>query len=100
MLIQDESEYERWSGASRSELVFFLNSPWLLHTGVYRSLTASLTDTYMEDSGEGDNDDAQTLDQSFRTIDNATNNVAKFLLINGVPPTAYGSTIGLTLGGE
>lgn len=98
MLIQDESEYERWAGASKSQYVIWMNSPWVLQGNTYRAFTASLTDAYTESSTEGDTDDMQVLDQSFRMIDNAADDVLKVYVRNGVPPTAYGSPLnGYTL---
>lgn len=89
ILVENEIEYERWRGASKSALVYTWNSPWQLTSSQNMSLTASFLDAFVETNSGGEDDGAQTLSQDFRVIASADADVGKFILINGVPGQAY-----------
>jgi hypothetical protein len=92
ILVDDETEFRVWSGASKMNINMLWNTDWKLTSSQDMALTASLTNCYLESNSTGDNDGAYQLSMDYRTIA-GDNDVVKFLLINGVPPTAYGSPL-------
>lgn len=92
ILVDDENEFNRWRGASKQSLVFTWNTDWKLTSSQDMALTASLTDAYLTSKSNGDNDGAQQLSCDVRTVAGA-DDIIKFKLINGCPPTAYGSPV-------
>jgi hypothetical protein len=92
LLVDDEGEYNRWRGASRQALVFTWNTDWKLTSAQDMALSASITDAYISDKSNGDSDGAQIFSCDFRAIA-GNDDIVKFKLINGCPPTAYGSPL-------
>ena len=95
LLLSDEVEFNHWRGASKQSLVLTWASPWTLSTGQTATLTASMTDTYLENVSTGEDEDAFIYSADARNIVNADNDVAKFLLIDNIPPNAYGASTNL-----
>ena len=73
-------------------MVLTWGSPWKLYTGQTATLTASLTDTYFENVTTGEDEDAYIFSADARNIANATNDIATFLMIDNIPPEAYGGS--------
>jgi hypothetical protein len=55
-------------------------------------LLASLTDTYLENVSTGEDEDAFIYSADARNIANASTDVAQFLLVDNIPPEAYGGS--------
>lgn len=96
LILDDETEFNRWRGASKQDLVFTWTSPWTLSTGNTQTMTASLTSAYLESAATADDDSMFALSVEGRTIIDATNEVAKFQLKDGIPPNAYGGSTVIT----
>lgn len=92
LLLANESEFNRWRGASKQNLVLTWNTPWKLSTAQNVNLTASLTDTYLETVATGEDDDAFVYSADARSIANALNDLGTFLSIDNIPPNAYGAS--------
>lgn len=93
ILADDAGEYNRWLGTSRMQFIYTITPSWKLTSSQNMSITASMTDSYIETRDEGDSDGMFSLSVDFRPIDNATDNVLKLRLINGVPGVAYGNSV-------
>jgi hypothetical protein len=96
MLLDNEIEFNRWRGASKANLVYTWTAPWLLNTGNYVKLTASLTETYLENVTGGEDDGMWVYNVDGRNIADAANDVAKFLLSDSIPAEAYGGSTVIT----
>lgn len=93
ILLSDETEYNRWQGASSNNLVAKWNSPWKLTSTENQLIYASMTQLYFEDLSKNDADGLLQLTGDFRTINDANNGLLKFLFRNTVPGIAYGNTV-------
>lgn len=89
VLVDDQTEYQRWLGLSKTTLVFDWTTPWKLTSSDYMKLEASMNSAYIENISEGEDDEALSLSVDVRSIDDADTNVLKFKLKNGVPPYPY-----------
>lgn len=96
LLLDDETEFNRWRGASQQNLVLSWVSPWLLSTGQYATMVASLTKTFLENVATADDDGAFSYSADGRTIVDDTNGVARFQLTDNIPAEAYGGSTVLT----
>ena len=92
LLLDNEVEFNRWRGASKQNLVLTWQSPWKLTGTQNATMTASLTDTYLESVSGGEDDGAFIYSAEGRTIANATDDIATFQLIDNIPPNAYGGS--------
>lgn len=92
LLLDDESEFNRWRGASKQNLGLTWTTPWILNTGNNVRMAASLTDTYIETVSTGEDDDAFIYNADMRNLANATTDVAKFTFVDNIPPNAYGAS--------
>jgi len=93
MLVDSEEEYNDWAGASSMTMVNTWTSPWKLTSSQNQQLIASLTQTYLESIDSSDDDGIFSLSGDYRTINDANNGLAKFVLRNGIPGTAYGNNV-------
>jgi hypothetical protein len=89
LFLEDESEYNRWQGASANNMVMTWNSPFKLTSAVTQSFTASMNALYFQDVDAGDDNDLQILEVDFMTIRDAENGILKMSFINNVPGSAY-----------
>ena len=92
MLLDNEVEFNRWRGASRANLVFTYTAPWKLTTGQNVVLTASMTNTYLNNVTGNDDDGMFMYSAEATNVADADNDVAKFILIDNIPPEAYGGS--------
>jgi hypothetical protein len=92
MLLDNEIEFNRWRGASRANLVFTYTAPWKLTSSDNVKLTASMTNAYLENVSGGDDDGMFTYSADARNVADAENDVAKFIMIDNIPPEAYGGS--------
>lgn len=92
LLLENEVELNNWRGASKQDLVLTWASPWTLYTGQNATLTASLTETYFENVSAGEDEDAYIFSADARNIAHATNDIATFLMLDNIPPEAYGGS--------
>lgn len=92
MLLDNEVEFNRWRGASRANLVFTYAAPWKLNSAQNVTLTASMTNTYLENVSGGDDDGMFMYSADARNVADADNDVAKFSLVDNIPPEAYGGS--------
>lgn len=92
LLLGDEVEFNRWRGASRQNLVLTWTAPWKLSTAQNVTLTASMTNTYIESVATGEDEDAFIYSVDARNVEDAVNSIASFKLIDGIPPNAYGGS--------
>lgn len=93
ILITNEEEYNDWLGSSRINTVLHWDTPWKLTSSVNMSLTASLTNMYVDgDPSLSDDDGAFSLSQDFRMTADTSNDIVKFALVNGVPGVAYSTS--------
>lgn len=92
LLLANESEFNRWRGASKQNLVLTWASPWTLSTGQTATMTASLPGTYLENVSGGEDDDAFIFSADARSVADATTDVVSILLVDNIPPNAYGGS--------
>lgn len=92
LILDDETEFNRWRGASKQDLVLTWTTPWTLSTGNTQTMTASMTAAYLETAATADDDGMFSLSVEGRTIIDATNDVLRFELKDGIPPEAYGGS--------
>ena len=92
LLLDNEVEFNHWRGASKQDLKLTWASPWKLTSAQNATMTASLTDTYLETVSGGEDDGAFIYSAEARTIANATDDIATFQLIDNIPPNAYGGS--------
>lgn len=93
LLSEDESEYNKWKGASVNDFVVTFTSPYKLNTGNFLSFTASMNSLYFEEVDGGEDDDLQVLEVDFATINDADTNLLKMYFKTNVPGTAYGNSV-------
>lgn len=93
ILLNDESEYNRWQGASSNNIVAKWNSNWKLTSTLDQLIHASMNQLYFEDLSKGDADGLLNLTGDFRTINDANNGLLKFYFRNNVPGVAYGNSV-------
>ena len=96
LLLNDESEFIRWRGASKQKLTLVWETPWILNGTNKVRMEASLTDTYTENVSTGEDDDAFIYNADFRNIADAASDVAAFKLVDNIPPNAYGASTVIT----
>lgn len=96
LLLADETEFNRWRGASKQAFRMIWNSPWPLTGTVNEKLESSMVNAYLENIDTGENDGMFTYSADFRMVVDATDGVGSFKLTNGIPAEAYGgsTTIG------
>jgi hypothetical protein len=92
LILDDETEFNRWRGASKQNLVLTWTSPWILHTGQNSTMVASLTETYLENVSTADDDGMFSYSADGRAVADSVNDVAKFEFTNNIPPTAFGGS--------
>lgn len=92
LLLDDESEFNRWRGASKQALRLTWTTPWILNAGNNVRMSASLIDTFTENVSTGEDDDAFMYNADFRNIANADSDVAQFTFVDNIPPNAYGAS--------
>jgi hypothetical protein len=92
LLLDDESEFNRWRGASKQNLALVWTTPWILNGTNKVRMEASLTDTYIENVATGEDDDAFIYNADMRNLANATTDVATLLIVDNIPPNAYGAS--------
>ena len=93
ILLNDETEYNRWQGASSNNIVAKWDSPHKLTSASNQLIYASMNQLYFEDLSKGDADGLLNLTGNFRTINDANNGLVKFLVRNNVPGVAYGNSV-------
>lgn len=96
LILDDETEFNRWRGASKQSLVFTWTSPWQLSSGHTQTTTASLSSAYIETATTEDDDDMFSMAVEGRTIIDATDEVLHIQLKDGIPPEAYGGSTVIT----
>jgi hypothetical protein len=92
LILDDETEFNRWRGASKQNLVLTWTSPWILHTGQNSTMIASLTETYLENVSTADDDGMFSYSADGRSVADSTNDVVQFELTNNIPPEAFGGS--------
>lgn len=92
LLLDNESEFNRWRGASKQNLALVWTTPWILSTGNNVKMEASATDTYIENVSTGDDDDAFIYNADMRNLANAATDVVSIRLTDNIPPNAYGAS--------
>lgn len=93
LFLEDETEYDKWRGASGNNLVATWNTQSKLNTTNWESFTASMLQLYFEDMSAGDADDLQILETDFATIEDADAGILKMYFKSRVPGTAYGNSV-------
>jgi hypothetical protein len=96
VLLEDETEFNRWRGASRLSQVFYWVSPWALTSNQNQALTASFLGSYTENVDGSDSDGEQTLSMDYRNTADAEADLGKFTLIGPTPRSAYGASMSLS----
>lgn len=89
LLLTDESDYQKWVGASSNEFVCTWNSPYKLADGVFQTMTASLTALYYSEINRGEDADMQILEADFNSIVSAEDSILKMKFVNNIPPSCY-----------
>lgn len=94
LLLSDETEFNRWRGASKQNLVAITNTPWKLTSSQNIWMAASLPNTYFENVSTSDDDGAFMYSADFRMIDHSQG-VVRVTLRDQIPPSAYGGSVAL-----
>ncbi len=92
LLLADETEFNRWRGASSQPFVFTFQSPWKLTSAINEKLTASMLNAYLENVDAGDDDGIFTYSSDFRMVVDSANELAAYTLISGMPAEVYGGS--------
>jgi hypothetical protein len=91
ILLDDESDYLRWQGASRQDIRYRWQSPWKLTSTDYQVLSASLSSAYFDgDPSMTEDEQALAMSMDLRAVSNDTTGVISWNLKSNVPPSAYG----------
>jgi hypothetical protein len=91
LLIDDESDFLRWQGASRQDIRYQWQSPWKLTSADYQRLSASISSAYFDgDPSLQEDEQALTMSMDLRAVSNDATGVISWNLRSNVPPSAYG----------
>lgn len=91
LLVDDESEFLRWQGASKQAIRYLWTSPWKLTSTDYQTLSASMLSAYIEgDVSPQEDEQAWALSMNVRSANNDSAGVISWDLKSNVPPSAYG----------
>ena len=91
LLLDDESDFLRWQGASRQDIRYQWQSPWKLTSTDYQMLSASISSAYFDgDPSLQEDEQALTMSLDLRSVANDTTGVISWNLRTNVPPSAYG----------
>ena len=93
ILLNDETEYNRWQGASSNSMVAKWDSNWKLTSTLNQLIYASMNSLYFEDLSKSEDDGLLQMTGDFRTINDANNGLIKFYFRNNVPGIAYGNSV-------
>ena len=93
ILLSNETEFNRWRGASKQNLVLTINTPWKLTSSANMKLEASMTSAYLENVTTADAEGAFSYSADYRMIADATNDVIKFKVTNGIPSSVFGASV-------
>ncbi len=92
VLLADETEFNRWRGASKQAFRMVWDSPWKLTSTINEKLEASMLNTYLENTDTTDNDGMYMYSSDFRMVVDSANDIVAFKLTNGIPADAYGGS--------
>ena len=92
LLLSDETEFNRWRGASRQSFRMTWDSPWKLTSTKNEGMEASVINAYLETVDTSDNDGMYMYSGDFRMTVDSTNDIAAFKLFTGIPAEAYGGS--------
>ena len=92
LILSDETEYNRWRGASKQSFVLTWASPWKLTGAQNEQLEASMLGAYLETVETSDTDGMFMYSGDFRTVVDSTADIGSFKLINGMPAEVYGGS--------
>jgi len=85
ILVEDNTEYDKWAGNTLEDMVITFTSPELLSGSTYASLVLDLSAMYYETFPIEDADGIYAAATTFFTVEDATDNVVKATLTTCLP---------------